>query len=188
MLPCVMLAPQIPRSEWPSHPRYPMQTLLLGSHDGFRRRSTWIVERLLALDPDDGAQDSRRRRWVTRMKVDFDWWMVSMGRHEHYEETKLYRYLAHRYQTSFDHLEADHVELNQCKDAVLQAFEQVIDNDVKDPDMLAGLIELLQTHQARLFVHLEREEDLIVPLLLTLKPEEFLTYYNSPIDVLLEAQ
>lgn len=121
------------------------------------------------------------------MQVDFDWWMAGMRGHERYEENKLYPYLAVRYGVSFDALEDDHVELNRCKQAVQHAFKAVVDDRVSDSATFATLLSALRQHQAFLHEHLAREEDQVIPLLLSLSPDEFHTYYNTPIDALLDS-
>ena len=51
--------------------------------------------------------------------------------------------------------------------------------------MPARLIGALEAHDATLCAHLRIEEDLVIPLLLELKPKEFDDYYNLPVEVLM---
>jgi hypothetical protein len=174
----------LPREVWEEHPRFATQALLLGSHDSFRRRSIWILERLRDLDPVAG-DPRRQRRWVTRMSTDFDWWMRGMRGHERYEETKLYRYLAHRFGGSFEHLEAGHRVLNAHRERVEEAFRRSRAAKPSPDDHLERLIGELEAHRDVLLEHLREEEDFVIPQLLELAPDEFARYSNNPIRVLL---
>ena len=186
-----MSAPRIPRAEWPAHPRYATQTLLLDSHEHFRRRSSWIIDHLRDLAPRGAPDSRRRRRWVDRMREDFTWWLSGMHGHERYEERKLYPYLAHRYQLSFAELVEDHSALHECEKRIEQAFTDARAETGQARSLLsmlplAQLISELERHRATLLDHLQREEERIIPLLLELSPGEFQTYRDSPISVLLE--
>jgi hypothetical protein len=178
--------PRLPRAEWAAHPRYPGQTLLLEAHEAFRKTSTWLVERLRALDV--AADDQRKRlRWVNRVRGDFDWWMSGMGGHERYEEGKLYPYLARRFDAAFDHLEAGHRTLHRHADRVSAAFRVFHAGDLEEALQLEAIIDAVLAHQAVLLEHLAEEEELVIPMLLALPPEEFRYYTTTPAAVLAKA-
>ena len=90
---------RLPREQWPSHPNYPRQVLLLGSHESFRRLSSSLLARV------KGDGDLAAIGWV------FDYWKSGMSGHEHYEEGKLYPYLEARWGLSCDELRGGHHEL-----------------------------------------------------------------------------
>lgn len=179
------MVPTLPREQWEQHPHFSSQTLLLNSHEGFRRRSQWILDHLRDLDPQDG-DERRRARWLARMSRDFDWWMNGMRGHERYEERKLYRFLAHRFGSDFDELEAGHRLLHVHRERVELGFQLARPGEPDEPDTLASLIEELEHHRAVLIEHLRVEEDYVIPQLLELRPEEFRRYYRTPIDELLQ--
>jgi len=81
-----MVAPlKLPRSSWTTHPNYPQQVLLLGSHRSFRATSRWLVAQ--------ARQGGHRSPTL----ASFSWWKSAMAGHEHYEEGKLYPFLEHRW-------------------------------------------------------------------------------------------
>jgi hemerythrin superfamily protein len=138
----------IQRSEWRTHAHYPRQTLLLRSHDGFRSTSQALMEACLR-----GVQAARIRAY-------FGAWKGAMHSHEGYEEHKLYPFLEARWGVSMDLARQGHEALSSCEDAVFSAEE-------------GSLLEALREHDRVLGDHLELEEDLVIPALLQLEPEEF---------------
>lgn len=160
--------PHIPRSEWARHPRFPSQTLLLGSHRSFRRLAR-DVHRLSQL-----RRDLAERR--------FRAWMYGMKSHERYEEAKLYPYLRHRWGVSMQALTEGHVALDRAKVAVFDAFGAA---RAGSPGADALLRRALERHSTVLDAHLELEEDTVIPLLLELRPDEFADYSMLPIETLL---
>ena len=152
---------RLPRHAWTDHPRYPTQTLLLGSHDSFRRTSSTLIARA------ESGGDLAGIQWV------FSYWKSAMRGHEHYEEHKLYPYLEARFPLSCDALRAGHDHLAE------------LDTAVRDAEDLPALAAALKAHDAVLCAHLEAEEALVIPALLALAPEEFETYYHSDIRTLL---
>jgi hypothetical protein len=179
------VVPTLPREQWEAHPRFRTQTLLLRSHEAFRRRSTWIIDHLRDLDPA-GDDVRRRKRWLSRMSTDFDWWMAGMRGHERYEERKLYRYLAHRFGGTFAELEAGHRLLHVHRERVERTFQLTRPGEPDEPVNLVALIDELENHRQVLVEHLRSEEDYVIPMLLALTIEEFSRYYNTPIKALLE--
>jgi len=154
----------LPRAQWTEHPHYPSQVLLLGSHEQFRHISRVLLDRLKAGGDMPGIY------WVFRQ------WKAAMGSHEAYEERKLYRYLASRWELSCDDMTAGHEALHRCDQAVRSAFG----NDDRE-----AAIDALSEHDEVLKAHLELEEDLVIPALLALSPEEFQEYRDGDIEQLL---
>lgn len=148
--------PQISRSEWPRHPNFPSQVLLLGSHANFRSVSRRLVDHIEAGGDPNYA-----------LSV-FSMWKRAMGSHEAYEERKLYPYLAERWGVDFEAAEEGHEELHRHDASVREAFESGV-----------GILEALRAHDEVLVEHLRLEEDMVIPLLLALTPSEFERYYNG---------
>lgn len=172
--------PTLLRAEWPAHPRYPAQTLLLESHSAFRKTSGWLIDRVRSLETQ--AVDARKRaRWVNRVRGDFEWWMAGMRGHERYEEGKLYPYLANRFGASFAHLEAGHAVLHRYADAVSTAARE----HYAGARALGAVIDALREHQDILLEHLAEEEELVIPMLLALSPDEFAHFMATPAAALL---
>jgi iron-sulfur cluster repair protein YtfE (RIC family) len=163
-----------PRERWQEHPNWPQQTLLLGSHDGFRRLSSWLIESVAELDlTSDDPLRGRKRGILLRML--FDQWQAGMSSHEHYEESKLYPYLARKYGAEFEHLERGHRDLHEARDEVSVRFRKVaaVGAGHSARDQLG---DTLESYNKVLVEHLRVEENLVIPLLLTLSPHEFREY------------
>lgn len=143
-----MTTPNIPRAEWRQHPRFETQALLLGSHANFRRISAHLVEHA-------EAEPARAQALYTL-------WKRAMASHEAYEERKLYPFLANRWGVSFAEAEAGHERLAERDADVRAAFASGV-----------GVRHALTAHHEVLIAHLALEEELVIPLLLTLSPEEF---------------
>ncbi len=158
--------PVIARAEWPKHPHYPAQVLLLGSHKNFRAVSEYLATEAETHD-DPARLESLYRQWIGAMRS-----------HEAYEENKLYPYLAWRWDVSFASAEAGHVALHERHADVLSAFSAIRTDGLTDATRSA-LMSALRAHDEILRAHLEVEEDLVIPLLLALSPDEFRTYSHS---------
>ena len=156
----------MPRDTWSSHPRFPAQTLLLQSHENFLEVSGVLIA---------AARGGESRALIETL---FDRWISAMRSHEAYEEAKLYPYLERRWGLSFDEAEAGHKELHRAYDRVKSAF-------AKAESSWDEIVAALEHHDAVLRPHLELEEDLVIPGLLELSPEEFAHYYESDIRTLL---
>jgi hypothetical protein len=167
-----VVAPGLDRAQWQSHPHFPGQTLLLGSHDNFRRVSSYLVEVAAAGEAARSIGGTYRR------------WIAAMRAHEAYEEGKLYPFLERRWGASFAAAERGHRALHDAHDQVMSALA------AGDPsfDTLADgtLHRALERHDRVLRDHLSLEEALVIPLLLALSPDEFSEYYNLPLQVLLD--
>ncbi|MEL6188149.1 MAG: hemerythrin domain-containing protein [Myxococcota bacterium] len=156
----------LPRDTWSSHPRFPAQTLLLQSHESFLEVSGVLIA---------AARGGESMELIETL---FDRWISAMRSHEAYEEAKLYPYLERRWGLSFDAAEAGHRDLHRACDQVKAAF-------AKGPSSPSEVVAALEHHDAVLRPHLELEEDLVIPGLLELSPEEFAHYYDSDIQTLL---
>lgn len=148
--------PHIPRAAWRDHPRFATQALLLGSHANFRRISQQLLDRAEA-----GVSTDRDR-------VYFDMWKRAMGSHEAYEERKLYPFLTRRWGVDCGTAEAGHRLLGVLDAGVRSAFASG-----------EGLAAALRAHHDALMAHLDFEEELVIPLLLALEPDEFERYARS---------
>jgi hypothetical protein len=177
--------PNIPREDWPAHPRFRTQTLLLGSHANFRRVSRYLL-------------DHAAREQFVGLHSLFDRWIAAMRSHEAYEERKLYPYLEHRWHVSLEEARTGHHELHARADEVAEAFRSLArpadPSDPADPadptDSTDGptdnpVLRALQAHDRTLDAHLNVEEEAVIPLLLALDPEEFDRYYRSPLSMLI---
>ena len=100
----------LPVEEWAKHPRFPQQTLLLNSHESFRRTGSMLLERARA------GRDGPGIGWV------FHVWKSAMRNHEAYEEYKLYPYLEARWGLSMEEAEQGHRALGELDAAVRAAI------------------------------------------------------------------
>ncbi len=155
-MPSAESPPVLPRTQWKSHPHYPSQVLLLGSHENFRRVSAMLIAAARAGEPP---------AWVRSV---YEQWIRAMRSHEAYEERKLYPFLERRWQVSLQDSEVGHDELHRADEAVRTAF----DDDV-------GIVEALERHDEVLRAHLEIEETQVIPLLLGLAPAEFESFIGA---------
>jgi hypothetical protein len=146
----------LPRSAWDAHPHFPAQTLLLRSHQSFRSESRRLIARA-----DSGAGRSA-------VLPSFSWWKSAMRSHEHYEESKLYPYLTHRWGLDCGPLTTGHHALATA-DAAVRASD--------GPDLVLAL----EAHHEVLMEHLDAEERLVIPALLALTPSEFAEYCDHPL-------
>ncbi|MCH9684301.1 MAG: hemerythrin domain-containing protein [Deltaproteobacteria bacterium] len=153
----------LPREQWRRHPHFATQTLLLGSHENFRRISTMLV---------DNAGQAATQAWIGRLYAQ---WIAAMRSHEAYEEYKLYPFLTRRWGLSFAEAEAGHQRLHACDGEVRAAFDRGR-GEGDSPDVLRIALE---RHDGVLREHLRHEEDLVIPALLALTPREFEDYYRS---------
>jgi len=148
------------RKAWASHPRFRTQALLLGSHENFRQTSAILISRA------ESGSDTTALRWV------FQAWKGAMHSHERYEELKLYPYLHRRWGLSFDVAREGHRALSQAEEVVLARAGE-------DGPASAGLTDALRRHDEILREHLALEEELVLPALLALTPDEFDHYSRS---------
>lgn len=149
----------IPRHAWSEHPHWPAQTLLLRSHENFRRISRVLVEHAAADEP---------LGWIITV---YPQWIAAMRSHEHYEEHKLYPYLARRWELSFGTAEAGHQRLHELDRKVREALRERERGGPAPP-----LHAVLHAHDLALREHLDHEEELVIPALLELAPREFEDY------------
>jgi len=166
MVPTLGAPLSLPRDAWASHPHFPHQTLLLGSHEAFRTTSRTLVDRARR------GGDTAALRWV------FLRWKAAMGNHEHYEEGKLYPYLEARWGLDLDPARAGHTAVAEAEEAVLRAA-------TVDGPATEALARALADHDAVLLTHLDLEEAVVIPALLALSPAEFEAYTSSSLRRLL---
>lgn len=166
----VELGEHLPREQWSAHPRWPEQVLLLGSHANFRSISRHLVAQARAADGSLAGIASLYLRWIAGMRS-----------HEAYEEHKLYPYLTRRWGVSLAAAEAGHEQLHACHAAVVDAITDAAELRRTTP----ALAEALRAHDETLVAHLELEEDLVIPRLLALEPDEFRRYTHGTIEALL---
>ncbi len=164
-----MASTTLTRERWHEHPNYPAQVLLLGSHRSFREVSRTVIERARSAQSVVGA------RWL------YHRWMMAMKGHERYEESKLYPYLRRRFGVVTATLQSGHQRMHVLEGRVRDAFEA---EDAHAPD--SALHDALAAYDAHLREHLLEEEDLVIPLLLAMSPEEFRRYGSRPIERLLK--
>ena len=156
----------LPREDWPGHPHFPHQTLLLHSHESFRRTGALLLRR---------ARDGGDAPGIGKV---FRAWKSAMRSHEAYEEFKLYPYLERRWGLSMHAAERGHRALGDADAAVREAL-------ASGPASPA-LCDALDRHQEVLLAHLELEEQLVIPALLALTPDEFEQYTTWDIRSLLQ--
>ncbi len=161
--------PQLPREEWATHPHFPAHVLLLGSHENFRDINAHLVT------------ECERGAPLPMLEFHYRRWIAAMRSHEAYEERKLYPFLARRFGVSSEsgpiaESERGHVALHAAHDEVVAAF-----SSGARPRVLTAL----RSHAAVLNAHLEQEEEMVIPALLALSPQEFREYYNAPLSLLL---
>lgn len=164
--------PTLSRETWSSHPHWPNQVLLLGSHENFRDISAFLVKQaeLAGQGWGWGAIEHLLRRWVGAMRS-----------HESYEEHKLYPYLEHRWGLDFAPCQLGHVALHGAYDAAISVLREGEDQ----PDAWSSLARALERHDEVLNAHLDIEEDVVIPALLGMEPAEFERYTALPLDRLL---
>ncbi len=162
-------APKLNRADWKAHPKFPKQTLLLGSHENFRRLSRELID-------DAGSRgDGRSLALIENL---FFSWQAAMQSHERYEEHKLYPYLVHVFGVDVSSLHAGHQALEQLRRDVKVAFEE------GDRTFVAAA---LRAFDRRLLAHLAEEEELVIPLLLALTEDEFYRFTHAPLSQLLRS-
>ncbi len=165
----------LPRAEWPAHPHYPAQVLLVRSHESFRYVSRWLLARAEAGEPTGPIERTFRD------------WKSAMRGHEAYEEHKLYPYLEARWGLSCAPLQAGHHALSAAEAQVLAACEPDAAAPEAQPaaSVNPALVAALRHHDAVLHAHLDAEEAVVIPALLALSPAEFATYCRRSLRTLL---
>ena len=153
----------LPRHDWADHPHYPQQLLLVRSHEHFRHISATLLDH------------AERGGDIAGILAVFERWKAGMRSHEHYEEHKLYPYLAHRFDLNPTSMEEGHAELAE-EDQRIRAAQN------KPSDVFAAL---LRRHHEVLLEHLDHEESRVIPALLALSPSEFDDYCNRSLGWLL---
>jgi hypothetical protein len=148
------IVPEISRSDWRQHNNYVARSGLLRAHNSFRQISTYLI------DKAEGADALS----VGNLIFLFLQWKQAMKNHEAYEERKLYPYLAQKHGVSFESLEQQHEELGMQERSVIAKWGE---GDT------AGVRAALIAHDDVLISHLREEEDLVIPMILSLSNEEY---------------
>ena len=159
------------RASWKDHPNYRTQGLLLGAHENFRRISRHLVDE--AASSFDRDPDAAPRPDLLDL---FTRWNSAMRNHEAYEERKLYPYLHAKHGVDCSELEAQHARLGTAENDLHVAYD---DNDRRQ------VADVLRLHDSILVPHLAQEEDMVIPWLLGMSPDDFRSYYHSSIATLL---
>lgn len=146
--------PDIPRSSWAAHPNYPTNSGLIRAHDSFRDISAFLVEKARGAGTIEIAQ----------LMFLFLRWKGAMKNHEAYEEGKLYPFLADRHGVSFNVLEQQHKRLGEKERKAVNAW------GAGEPSAVA---DALEEHDQILVHHLAEEEDMVIPMILSLTPEQY---------------
>ncbi|MBT8493948.1 MAG: hemerythrin domain-containing protein [Deltaproteobacteria bacterium] len=168
-------SPWWPRSEWPEHPQFPAQTVLLESHRTFRRIAVHLLERLHDITELPELTMKRRARLLYKLGLTFDDWQSAMRSHERYEERRLYPLLERLYGANLGHLEVHHRALHQGADAVRLEVARAREA-AQAPEAEPGwpaLESALLGYRAQLQGHLQAEENAVIPLVLELPRAEF---------------
>lgn len=159
----------LPRAQWADHPRFPQQVLLVRSHASFRRFSRHLIEL------------AKRGAPARHIGQGFHSLKAAMRGHEAYEEHKLYPYLEARFGIACQTMRDGHHALDAADQGVRRALEASANTTPTD-----ALIDALERHDEVLHTHLEHEEDVVIPALLALSPDEFAFYYDNTIDTLID--
>ncbi len=173
MTPSAAHATSIPREQWSTHPNYPTNLLLLGSHRNFRAINRKLVVRAEAAQH---AQEAEVTSPLPALARTYRSWIQAMRSHEAYEEHKLYPYLEARWGVSLADAQAGHRALHDVHAWVCSAFDE---HDAESS------VAALRRHEQVLGDHLDLEEEHVIPLLLELPREEFARFTHSSIGALL---
>lgn len=142
------------REEWERHPNFHgFAGMLLGIHDAFRRASATLLR--LVEDDSEGVEG--------RLMATFVPLAQTLHHHHHAEEEMLFPLLAKVLGERPDALFDDHTELMGQVDAV----EAHLSTHGRE-----GLAPLLVQLDAILIDHLDREEEVSIPALLKLNPQQ----------------
>ncbi len=134
---------------WRAHPNaMGPASILLGIHARFREASADLVEQR---DPTVIA-----RAFLPLART--------LHHHHHAEEAMLFPLVEKRTRIAPEQLQADHDELTEAIDAV--------EAGLRAPLAIDALVPLVQRFHEVLVAHLDREEELVVPVLLELTPEQ----------------
>ena len=168
------------RESWVQHPRFPEQALLLESHDGFLAALEQFQERLESVAKGTGLKTRQVKRFANRLESEFRDFQWTMNCHERYEENKLYPYLDQRFGSNCKQLGEQHTDLHELGEQCEQALEKAARGFDETGSLdLEAAQAIVRDFAVRLEGHLENEERLIIPLLLSMTPEEFRSYSSG---------
>ncbi|KAJ3244785.1 hypothetical protein HDU78_010472 [Chytriomyces hyalinus] len=152
------------------------------SHDTFRNHSKTVLNGIRNLNHAAFQTASGASPKVLRDQ--FLKWHNNMGNHERYEESKLYPFLARRWAIDTLYLTKEHGEMHQKRDQVLALFSKYLnfENNPSQhgkPTVTAAAKELelaMEDYDTYVRIHLQEEEEFVVPMVLELEPEEYVEF------------
>ncbi|KAJ3237366.1 hypothetical protein HDU81_009588 [Chytriomyces hyalinus] len=152
------------------------------SHDAFRNHSKTVLKGIRNLNHATFQTASGASPKVLRDQ--FLKWHNNMGNHERYEESKLYPFLARRWSIDTLYLTKEHGEMHQKRDRVLALFSKYLnfENNISQhgkPTVTAAAKELelaMEDYDTYVCIHLQEEEEFVVPMVLELEPEEYVEF------------
>ena len=165
------------RSAWLEHPNYQTQALLLESHDSFVAMAASLEERCRRIGGGEGLTERQVKRFAGRLADQFRNWQWAMACHERYEENKLYPFLEERFGVDCAVLADEHEALHQRADACIRTLEKAAaacQAGEGFPEL--QVLSVLRDYRLALCAHLDREEQLVIPLLLSMSPADFSSY------------
>ncbi len=134
---------------WRAHPNASGPAyMLLGIHDQFRKASAYLVEQ-------------RELHAIAHVFLPL---ARTLHHHHHAEEAMLFPLVEKRTGVAPERLQSDHEELTDAIDAVEAGVMARLGTE--------AIVPLIQRFHTVLVEHLDREEDLVVPVLLELTPQQ----------------
>lgn len=169
--PVAKIVRMINHRAWRAHPHFagPASTLLM-IHDQFRvasDRLRFMVEKAMS-----GQEPDADLGWLARVFLPLG---QTLHHHHHAEEEMLFPLIGERTGTPPERLEQDHVALTAAIDAVSKSLVPGGDREAAFSFRGRGSLPLpaaVNTFHRVLITHLDREEALVVPVLLEVPPHE----------------
>ncbi|KAI8619373.1 hypothetical protein BC830DRAFT_1104644 [Chytriomyces sp. MP71] len=147
-------------------------------------RSKQILEGVSTLDHN--AMRTADGQSAKDLMAAFTRWHGAMRMHEHYEESKLYPFLSRRWKVNPTYLSSEHDEMHEKRDAVLASFNEYLILAASSRRSLEQvktvgneLVARMKTYDSLLRMHLNEEEEFVIPMLLELSRQEFDEYYDT---------
>eukprot|EP01135_Chromosphaera_perkinsii_P002650 Nk52_evm18s226 gene=Nk52_evmTU18s226 len=170
---------RIPRDTWTLHPHWPHQTLLLRGHNSFRAALEQITEEAIRLcNRDINPQPPGvKNPLVAMMYREFANVMGALHGHSGYEESKLFPYFYKKFNIDLRILLKDHKRLEISEEKTTSAFRECLTRGKWD--QMDALRDALVDFNTLLVRHLREEENTVIPMLLSMSPEEYNTYYDT---------
>jgi len=150
---------------------------LLESHDGFIAAVDQFLERISQVETGLQLNARQVQRFAGRLAKEFRELQWGMGCHERYEESKLYPFLAQRFGAVCEPLAEQHESLHalgaECETLLAAAAAELATGSPLD---LVAAKNLVDDYRQLLTNHLRQEEEIVIPLLLSMSPREFQCY------------